>query len=104
MGAGNKIGVDLIVDGNSAKTLVSAGALDVASDAVGTALQYQNNTMLIHARQQHRPPDHRAVQLIRSHEAGTHDHWYAKSTVQTVFIDSGSCPQGPSRNDDGVFP
>jgi len=58
--AGNKIGGDLVVDGNSAKTLVfdnqvtgalqannNTGVLDVVGNTVGTTLQCQNNTMLI---------------------------------------------------------
>ena len=89
MCAGNKIGGDLIVDGNRAKTLVFAGTLDAASNAVGTDLQCQNNTMLINGRQQHRPPDCRAVQLIAIPRGRN-----PKSTVQSVFIDSGSGPRG----------
>jgi hypothetical protein len=58
--AGNKIGGDLVVDGNSAATQVfdnqvtgspqansNAGPLDVVGNAVGGMLQCQNNTMLI---------------------------------------------------------
>jgi YVTN family beta-propeller protein len=58
--AGNKIGGDLVVDGNSARTLVfdnrvtgalqansNTGPLDVVGNTVGTTLQCQNNTMLV---------------------------------------------------------
>ena len=58
--AGNKIGGDLIVAGNSAKTLLfdnqvkaalradnNTGPLDVVGNTVGATLQCQNNTMLI---------------------------------------------------------
>jgi YVTN family beta-propeller protein len=58
--AGNKIGGDLVVDGNSAQALVfdnrvtgalqansNTGPLDVVGNTVGTTLQCQNNTMLV---------------------------------------------------------
>jgi hypothetical protein len=58
--AGNKIGGDLVVDGNSAAAQVfdnqvsgslqasnNTGLLDVVGNSIGTTLQCQNNTMLI---------------------------------------------------------